>query len=421
MANCSDITKFGIFDVSNTSRDEDLVASYLKWLQNQETNTRTEAANTSLGLGLPIPDFPLDFEGEHNETNTTTWGKRLSDYLNSNVEVKNRFREEFLTANASIVSAWRDCAVNTKGLVCWAEQTENPKEIILKIEVRPLVFPMVNRIKLTEIVTSPNVKTGENFVGDELGAGIYSIIYERTGNNWNDAVNFNIRTDDPNYADHCGAAAVPSTRDPLVPGLIAHWKGDGNAKDSIGKYHGIASHGVSYTAGFKDMAFNFDGGDRTMVATSLNMSYEHGASFEVYIKTFDDFGLIIADGGGASSGTGMGLFIEPGGVLGFFGSKGTEADFNFIAIANSINDGKFHHIVGTWTGDTTPNGVILYVDGRSVSFTTAKTNITKGSTPLYFGGHNTLGYLPYNGLIDNVRIYNRAIESDEVAKLHGEA
>lgn len=419
MANCSDITKFGIFDVSKTSREEDLVSSYLKWLSSQEANSREEASNSSLSLGIPIPDLPLDFGGEHAAGNTTSWSKKVAEYLKNDGEARTRFNQEFLAANSNIVAAWRDCALNKKGLVCWAEQTENPKEILLKIDLRPLVLPMLSVPKIVKIAASAHVETDEDFVGQPLAAETYSIIYKRTGNNWREAVNFVVTTSDPNYRDSCNVAEVDGVVSIANPkGLIAFWKGNGNANDGLGKYHGIASHGVAYAAGHRRKAFKFDG-ENGIVATPLVVSYERGATFDAWIKTADDSGMIMTDGGGASGEKGMGLFVEPGGYLKLFGSKGTAADFNFVLDAGiKINDDKFHHIAATWTGDATENGVVLYVDGRSrVVFGTAKEAVAKGSTPLYLGRHNTLGYFPYAGLIDEAKVFDRVLTPDEIEKL----
>ena len=419
MANCSDITKFGIFDVSKTSRDEDLVSSYLKWLNNQEVNSKQEASDLSLNIGIPIPDFPIEFGGGNTTNAATSWSKNLTEYLKNNNEARTRFNQEFLQANSKIVDAWRDCALNKRGLVCWAEQTENPKEILLKIDLRPLTLPMPKAPSIVKIVTSPNVKTEENFKGQSLAAETYSIIYRRIGNNWHEAVNFNVITSDPNYRDSCGVAAVDVDIVVVPKGLVAFWKGNGNANDRLGKYTGIASHGVTFTAGHRQKAFKFDGVNG-IVATPLVVSYKDGITFDAWVKTTADTGVIMADGGGASAGLGMGLFIEPGGNIFVVGSKGTDGEGNFAIDGGNISDNEFHHIAATWTGNTTPNGVVLYVDGNAVGSTTAREVVTKGSTPLYLGRHNTLGYYPFAGLIDEVKVFNRVLEPNEIKKLSDE-
>lgn len=125
----------------------------------------------------------------------------------------------------------------------------------------------------------------------------------------------------------------------------------------------------------------------------------------------------MGDGGGATHEMGMGLFMEPGGLIYLCGSKGTDNIDNFTVGGIKINDGEFHHIAATWTGNTTVNEVVLYIDGSRAAFGTAKEAIVKGSTPLYIGRHNTLGYYPFTGIIDEVRVFSRALNPNEIKKL----
>ncbi len=81
--------------------------------------------------------------------------------------------------------------------------------------------------------------------------------------------------------------------------------------------------------------------------------------------------------------------------------------------AGKTNDGQWHHVATTWDKDS---GVTLYLDGRKVA--------TKEHTGPYFvwTGHVSLGKPGavrrcYNGILDEVRIYNRAITAAEVSQL----
>ena len=191
MANCSDITKFGIFDVSKTSREEDLVSSYLKWLNNQENGSRQEASNTSANFGFEFPTIGLDFGGGHDTKTGTSWSKKLTEYLENNSEARTRFNQEFVTANSHIVDAWSKCVSQHLGLVCWAEQTDNPREIMLKMELRLADFTNPEIPTVKKIITSPNVRTTQQIEGETFGATRpTTIIYERIGSHRKDAVNF---------------------------------------------------------------------------------------------------------------------------------------------------------------------------------------------------------------------------------------
>ncbi len=85
-----------------------------------------------------------------------------------------------------------------------------------------------------------------------------------------------------------------------------------------------------------------------------------------------------------------------------------------------VVDGQWHHIVGVWPGDGTP--ATLYVDGGidAVSGTLTGTINTEGNDPVTIGAQINNGNLgrQWKGQIDEVRLYDRALNSTEVADLY---
>ncbi|MBI2448850.1 LamG domain-containing protein [Candidatus Pacearchaeota archaeon] len=80
--------------------------------------------------------------------------------------------------------------------------------------------------------------------------------------------------------------------------------------------------------------------------------------------------------------------------------------------SSAINDGKWHHIVGSRGGQTG----YLYVDGLLAdSITNSTLGSCDGDTATFIGARNaTSPSLFFNGSIDEVRIWNRSLSSDEV-------
>jgi len=201
-------------------------------------------------------------------------------------------------------------------------------------------------------------------------------------------------------------------------GLISWWPGDDNANDIKGSNHGTLQNGATFAVGKVGQAFSFDGID-DVVNTPLTVSYVGGVTLDAWVKTTDDAGLIVSDGGGASDGAGMGLFIESGGKIDLFGSKGTSGELNFFVEGPVISDGVFHHIAATWAGDVTSNGAKLYVDGTLVGTATALAAISTGSTSIHIGWHTIItGHHKFAGLIDEASIYNRALSAAEIQSLY---
>lgn len=82
---------------------------------------------------------------------------------------------------------------------------------------------------------------------------------------------------------------------------------------------------------------------------------------------------------------------------------------------NIVTDGKWHHLVGTRIKG---GAMSLYLDGAIQGTTTDNTSsTTKNGEPVFIGARGNYAS-PMNGLIDDVRIYSRALSSDEVRLLY---
>lgn len=71
--------------------------------------------------------------------------------------------------------------------------------------------------------------------------------------------------------------------------------------------------------------------------------------------------------------------------------------------------GQIYHVAATHSGTTT----ILYVDGIEVARNAVEDSALV-NTAFYIGRHDAAGY-PFNGTIDEVRIWNRALSQKEIA------
>jgi len=83
-----------------------------------------------------------------------------------------------------------------------------------------------------------------------------------------------------------------------------------------------------------------------------------------------------------------------------------------VSTTISITDTGWHHAVVTKNGST----IKLYIDG--VDYTGAVTNQTIVNTTSVFFISGPSGEFPFNGSIDDVRIYNRALSASEVSRLY---
>ncbi len=90
---------------------------------------------------------------------------------------------------------------------------------------------------------------------------------------------------------------------------------------------------------------------------------------------------------------------------------------NYLAVSGAkvINNGVWHHLAAVRVGPT----ISLYVDGAMDATKTGSGTATlSGTTPLFLGG-NPNNY--FNGLMDEVRVYNRALTPGEISSLAASA
>lgn len=81
-----------------------------------------------------------------------------------------------------------------------------------------------------------------------------------------------------------------------------------------------------------------------------------------------------------------------------------------------INDGQWHHAVGVYDG----NKMYLYVDGVLDTSQAASGGIDTNDQPVYIGENSEMANRFWNGLIDDVRIYNYALDESQVKALYSE-
>ena len=213
---CSDILQRGIYDISTTSSETSLSESFLSLLSKQEIRTEQDARGFASKVGVVLPTevpIPVELGIDSSGSSTRTYGQALSEFFSKNVDRRDRFNQEFRKVNPNVIAAWSDCVRNRKGLVCWADQTKNPNEVYLNIEFRPIAIP-VPTLTIRSITTSPNVSARENVIDEKLSTNVFPVIFVRTGSRRNDAANFTVRTNDPNYACTAEVDGIPEAPPP---------------------------------------------------------------------------------------------------------------------------------------------------------------------------------------------------------------
>jgi PKD repeat protein len=221
-------------------------------------------------------------------------------------------------------------------------------------------------------------------------------------------------------------------------GLIAYYPFDGDAEDYSGnEFHGFLNNGVS---AFNDRnqesgkAYKFDGANDYIVTSSeIDENLGSGASFAawIYISEVGSTARILSN----YNGTGVeGACNERlGFVFGitddqrlniFYATDGNKYDGRITETA-SLEANKWYHVVGTWNGSFSPSGFNLYINGTQSDVSNLESGFSncgsylEPSNPFHIGiGHCSEGpCAPFNGAIDEVRIYDRTLSPKEINAL----
>jgi subtilisin family serine protease len=209
-------------------------------------------------------------------------------------------------------------------------------------------------------------------------------------------------------------------------GLIASWSGNGHASDDQGRFIGVLTNGVGFSAGKVGQGFRLDGITAGVVvpdAPGLNFSQGADLSIETWIHAESgarDFIMVIVDkriSPEISSAVGYALSLWEG-RLSFQLSDAPLRPSNFsnYHASRDLRDGLFHHIAVTVDRDQ-PDGGKMYVDGKAVlTFDpTTRPGDLSNAGPLRIGHNSDPNFNSFfKGVIDEVRLYGRALSAAEI-------
>lgn len=221
----------------------------------------------------------------------------------------------------------------------------------------------------------------------------------------------------------------------LDNGKVAHWPLDESAgttvADLVGVSPGTAVNSPTWvpTGGQVGGAMDFDGADdRVDVGSDATLDNLSALTIVAWIKpdTLGEgpsLGRIIGKTSSAGTTTtgGWTLNLDTTNRLTFDVDYNT-TDFRRRAANNSITLGQWQQVAVTWTGSATASTSHLYINGVETSYATT-TNGTGGraddsAQSISIGNPPGRTDRTFDGKIDNVRIYNRALSSAEISALY---
>jgi hypothetical protein len=163
-------------------------------------------------------------------------------------------------------------------------------------------------------------------------------------------------------------------------------------------------------------ALSFDGSDRVTIPDSTRLEPER-ISVEAWVRRSGSPGqwrYVVSKGATTCWTSSYGLYSGPEGGLAFYISDGTNYVLSPAIPTEGVWDGAWHYAVGTYDGER----VRLYIDGAEMGAGVAvNLQIRYGlasTTPL-IGGYLGSCQLPFSGDIDDVRVWNEALDPAWIA------
>ncbi len=205
------------------------------------------------------------------------------------------------------------------------------------------------------------------------------------------------------------------------PGLVSWWPGEGNANDIAGTNNGTLVGGVSFASGEVGQAFSFDGVNGSVIvpdSSSLRLTNQLTIEAWINMRTASPEPLgwgIVSKIGGSGGNNGYQLGVTGNTLWGLFNSPGGSWPQFIVTYASPIVTGAWYHVAYTYD----QSAMKLYFNGvPAATNVIGPQPINTSSSNLRISGDDNLGSVYFDGLIDEVGVYNRALSDGEIAAIY---
>ena len=196
----------------------------------------------------------------------------------------------------------------------------------------------------------------------------------------------------------------------LSSGLVVYWALDGDTTDSSGNGHdGTLVKNPEWVDAHFGEGLSLDGVDDGMNCEddpALDITDSITVAAWLYTNSYSSWCSILLKSSNP-------LWTDGYGLSHFNGADGLHFWVTLWApdAATNVPVEEWHHIAGTYDGST----LKIYVDGQEAGSQARAVTILTNNAPLEVGCGN--GQYFWDGIIDEVALYNRALAPDEIQTL----
>ena len=192
--------------------------------------------------------------------------------------------------------------------------------------------------------------------------------------------------------------------------LVSYWRFENNLNDEAGVNSGGYGD-VPYSKGKYGKALDFTGTNNWVTipdSDSLDTPTEYTQSF--WFKTTTTSNQVIIEKGQAR----YMVFSDDNACGGKFMAGAISVDGNRVSAPMELNDNVWHMMTITYKELT---NLSMYVDGSLVDSIVPNETVSSNNYNYTIGARYT-GVAPFNGLVDELKIYNRSLTPEEITNLY---
>ena len=219
----------------------------------------------------------------------------------------------------------------------------------------------------------------------------------------------------------------------LNNGLVGHWTFDGpdsnttHVFDKSGNNNNGTINGSTFALGKIGQGMRFDGVDDYIdVANESNFDFERTDAFSiaawVYRFNKDQASTIASKQQNSGNFPGWNFYAtnDNDQLKAVFRGAASGEYISAVTGINDFSDSAWHHAVLIYNGSSAATGLHIYIDGvdKNVSYDGTLASSTLNNQNALIGHNPSAGDVHWNGLLDDVRIYNRALSEEEIKRLY---
>ncbi|WP_148039249.1 LamG-like jellyroll fold domain-containing protein [Methanohalophilus sp. RSK] len=209
----------------------------------------------------------------------------------------------------------------------------------------------------------------------------------------------------------------------LPDGLVGWWTFDDTINDaSQNSNHGVMNGDISYIDGVSGKCLDLDGNGYVEIPYDSTLDMTDAITVSVWLKTSETSFAYATDKWwySGSADRAWSLNFQGNNLVWRASYNGQDSGSEEIKYDYSDYNGgwltspEWKYVTGTYDG----NNLSLYVDGEFIGEKTLSDGIISTSRPLFVGAGNDGEDFHYDGQIDDLQIYNRALSESEISAIY---